>query len=154
MSDRARGALFNALGDIDGLSVLDAFAGSGALAFEAVSRGAARALAIDNDKSAQRTIAENIKVLGLSSKVKLIRSGTGAWLTTTSADEHFDLILCDPPYQDLQASLIGRLIERLASKGTLVLSWPGKADVPEFESVNLVLQKSYGDAQLLFYQRP
>jgi 16S rRNA (guanine966-N2)-methyltransferase len=60
MSDKMRGALFNALGDIDGLSVLDAFAGSGALAFEAVSRGAGHAVAIDVDKSAQRAIAENI----------------------------------------------------------------------------------------------
>src|SRR5438445_6894886 len=86
MSDKMRGALFNALGDLSGLTVLDAFAGSGALAFEAVSRGAQHVVAIDVDKSAQRTIAKNITALGLADRVKLVRASAGAWLTTT--DEH------------------------------------------------------------------
>src|SRR3954464_3149409 len=74
MSEKGRGALFNALGDISGLTVLDAFAGSGALSFEAISRRAASVLAIDSDKNAQRAIAENIASLGLSRQVKLIKT--------------------------------------------------------------------------------
>jgi 16S rRNA (guanine966-N2)-methyltransferase len=152
MSDRVRGALFNALGDITGLTVLDAFSGSGALAFEAVSRGATKVLAIDNDRSAQRTIAENIKILGISRQVRLVSSGIGGWLSTTSEDELFDIVLCDPPYQDLQLSVITRLNERVATGGTLVLSWPGKVAAPGFDGFTVVLQKNYGDAQLIFYQ--
>ncbi|HKX24038.1 MAG TPA: RsmD family RNA methyltransferase, partial [Candidatus Saccharimonadales bacterium] len=60
MAERVRGAMFNALGDIEGLTVLDAFAGSGALAFEAISRGAKSVVVVERDKRAQRIIAENI----------------------------------------------------------------------------------------------
>src|ERR1700756_1715958 len=81
MSDKMRGALFNSLGELAGLSVLDAFAGSGALAFEAVSRGAKGAVAIDLDRSAQQAIAANITALGLQDQVKLVRASAGAWLS-------------------------------------------------------------------------
>src|SRR4051812_43097697 len=77
MSDKMRGALFNTLGDIGGLTILDAFAGSGALSFEAVSRGARHATAIDSDRSAQQTITENIRSLSLNKHVKLIKASAG-----------------------------------------------------------------------------
>ena len=80
MSDKVRGALFNSLGDIEGLRCLDAFAGTGALAFEAISRGATTALALENDPSAQRTIDENIKELKLYRQVKLVKAAAGSWL--------------------------------------------------------------------------
>ena len=69
MSEKARGALFNALGDIHGLSVLDAFAGSGACSIEAVSRGVqTKSMAIDIDPEAVKTIAENIRSLDLTTE--------------------------------------------------------------------------------------
>ena len=83
MSDKVRGALFNALGDIEGLTVLDAFAGSGALAFEALSRGAASATLLKKDKPAQRAISENIVTLNVEKRTKLIRASANAWLGTT-----------------------------------------------------------------------
>ena len=67
MADRVRGALFNVLGDLSGLTVFDPFTGSGALAYEAVSRGAATVLCIDTDKAAQKTVKENISALGIRS---------------------------------------------------------------------------------------
>lgn len=152
MADRVRGALFNALGDITGLTILDAFAGSGAVAFEALSRGAKEATLIDNDKSAQRTIRGNIKVLGLQSSAHLIAAGTGSWLETTSQTARFDIIVADPPYDHLQLSLIGRLTARLTPAGTFVLSWPGRTDPSALAGLQLIIRKSYGDAQLLFYQ--
>lgn len=153
MSDKARGALFNVLGDIDGLTVLDAFAGSGALSFEAVSRGAAHALAIESDKPAQRIIAANIRALNVSAHVRLISATVNAWLQT-AAPTTFDIVLCDPPYDDLQLSLIQRLAtERVAAGGLLVLSWPGNAEAPAFDDFSVVTQRGYGDMQLLFYRR-
>lgn len=153
MSDKVRGGLFNALGDISGLTVLDAFAGSGALSFEALSRGAGYAIAIDNDTAAQRAITDNIKSLGLQDDMKLIRSGAGGWLNTSIAGKTFDLVLCDPPYQDLQLSLLKRLSDKVARGGLLVLSWPGNMEAPEFVGLEILQQKSYGDAQLIFYRR-
>ncbi|HEY5152900.1 MAG TPA: RsmD family RNA methyltransferase [Candidatus Saccharimonadales bacterium] len=151
MSDKVRGALFNALGDIEGLSVLDAFAGSGALGYEAVSRGAAQVLAIDTDSNAQQAIAANITSLGLANNMKLIKASAAAWLSTS--DETFDIVLCDPPYDDPQLKLLGRLAERVKPNGLAVFSLPPgiKPGLPAH--YELLAAKSYGDARLLFYRR-
>jgi len=151
MGDKIRGALFNILGDLEGLTILDAFAGSGALSFEAISRGAAKALAIEIDRAAQRTIAENIEVLAIGEKVKLIKSSVSAWLQT-NPDATFDIVLCDPPYDDLQPSLINQLTQRVKPNGLFVLSWPGSTDVPTFNLMKLLDKRDYGDSTLVFYR--
>ena len=79
MSDKARGGLFNALGDIKGLTVLDAFAGSGALSFEAISRGAKNAIAIDIDRSAITSVVKSAKELGVEDKIKTVRANASGW---------------------------------------------------------------------------
>jgi 16S rRNA (guanine966-N2)-methyltransferase len=152
MSDKIRGALFNVLGDIEGLTVLDAFAGTGALSFEAVSRGAVLAVAIDNDRAAQKIIADNIHALDLRPQVKLVTASASAWLQTNSPDELFDIVLCDPPYNDLQIALLQRLTQRVKEGGLLVLSWPGSAEAPVFEDLKQVDYRHYGDATLVFYR--
>jgi 16S rRNA (guanine966-N2)-methyltransferase len=151
MSDKGRGALFNVLGDIAGLSVLDAFAGSGALSFEAISRGAARATAIDKDRNAQNTISANIKELGLKRQIKPIRASASAWLGTT--DDRFDLVLLDPPFEELQPELLARLARRSKISGLTVLSLPPGAAVNLGGSFELLINKAYGDNQLVFYRR-
>lgn len=152
MSDKIRGALFNALGDIDGLTVLDAFAGSGALCFEAVSRGAQSALAIEQDRLAQRTIAENIRDLNLGRQVKLIKASANAWLQTRSDNQHFDIVLLDPPYDDTQAALLQRLVNIVAPGGIVALSWPTDQPTPVFDTLKEIKRRTYGDAQLVFYR--
>lgn len=153
MSDKMRGALYNSLGDITGLAVLDAFAGSGALSFEAVSRGAAHATAIDIDKSAITTVVNSAHALGISASVKAIRAGVASWLET-SRSTMFDIILADPPYDDLQLGSVTKLAGRLNPGGIFVLSWPGKLDGPQLPGLELLRSKNYGDAQLLFYKLP
>ncbi|HEX7963859.1 MAG TPA: RsmD family RNA methyltransferase [Candidatus Saccharimonadales bacterium] len=150
MSDKMRGALFNILGDLGGLNVLDAFGGSGALAFEAISRGASAVLVLDNDKAAQKTIERNIRMLGISDGVKLVRASAGAWLGTNEG-KTFDVILCDPPYDDLQQQTLTALAGRLTSSGVLALSYPAAAVPPVFDGLRQLKQQSYGDAQLVFY---
>lgn len=152
MSDKIKGALFNILGDIDGLRVLDAFAGSGALCFEAISRGANHATAIDNDRMAQKVINENIVALGLHGRVSLVRAGAGAWLKTANAPK-FDIVICDPPYNDTQEGLIERLSDCVDREGIMVVSWPGDMDVPTVPAFKKIAHRSYGDAQLIFYSR-
>ena len=151
MSDKVRGAIFNSLGDIEGLTILDAFGGSGALSFEALSRGAKSALIIESDKNAQKTIEDNITELDFQSGAKLIKASANAWLST-SDDSLFDIIFLDPPYQDLQVPLLQRLITKLSLNGIVVLSWPGSQEPPLFNGLKIAQQKQYGDAQLVFYK--
>jgi 16S rRNA (guanine966-N2)-methyltransferase len=153
MSDKVRGALFNILGDIDGLTVLDPFAGTGAVGFEAISRGAASALLIEQDKAAHHTITENIRTLDVAQQVQLVRASASAWLQTSPPEQTFDLVICDPPYQDLQLPLIVQLAERVVPDGLLVLSWPTKEVPPVLESLTQIENRAHGDAQLIFYRR-
>jgi 16S rRNA (guanine966-N2)-methyltransferase len=152
MSDKIRGALFNTLGDLSGLTVLDAFAGTGALSFEAISRGAKTALAVESDRLAQRTIADNIALLTLGQQIKLVSASANTWLQATP-DEQFDVVLLDPPYDDVQLSLLERLTATVKSDGILVVSWPGDQSVPAFVGFAVIKERAYGDAQLIFYSR-
>lgn len=151
MSDKMRGAVFNVLGDISGLTVLDAFAGSGALGLEALSRGAGRVLFIDSDATAQKVINYNLRKLGLGTAAQLARTTVQTWSKSNPALQ-FDLVLADPPYDDPQSATIMQLTGHLKPKGVLVLSWPGKTAVPELGSLALVSNKNYNDSQLIFYR--
>lgn len=152
MSEKIRGAIFGALGDIKGLTVLDAFAGSGALAIEAISRGAKSAVAVEVDKRAHTSIVKNLAELGIEDRVKAIRAFAGAWSTRHQV-EMFDLIFLDPPYNDIPYRDLKSMPRHLKDGGTLVLSWPGPMDQWKFEGLKVVQSKSYGDAQLVFYQK-
>lgn len=152
MSDRVRGALFNALGDVEGLTFLDAFTGSGACSFEAISRGAGAVVALDIDKSAINTVVKNARTLGVDKHFKATQANASGWLRT-QPNQYFDVILCDPPYDDLQLNLVQSLSERVVPGGLLVLSWPGKQESPMLEGMEVAHAKSYGDAQLVFYRR-
>jgi 16S rRNA (guanine966-N2)-methyltransferase len=150
MGERMRGALFNMLGDIEDQTVLDPFSGSGALGFEAISRGAASALLLENDKRAQATIAKNIEVLDLQ-QVTLVRANCRMW-SEQNPHLKFDLILADPPYKDLQLSTISLLTRHLKPKGLMVLSYSGRDLAPTVNGVVVVDNRNYGDAALAFYR--
>ena len=151
MGDRIRGSLFNILGDITGKTVLDAFAGSGSLGLESLSRGASHAMFIERDRTAQNIIERNIETLNLESRTKLIRSSVTQW-DETQPDELFDVIFADPPYHDMQFSTVSRLKKHLQPNGLMVLSYPGRESTPTVNGVVVVDNRSYGDAALAFYR--
>ncbi len=151
MSDKARGGLFNALGDINGLSVLDAFAGSGALSFEAISRGASSALAIDIDKGAVTEIDKSIKELGIKTQVKAIRANASGW-SDNNLGKTFDIVIAAPPYDDLQEPLVNKLVRHAKKGGLFILDWPAKTPTPEFQDITEIAHHNYGDAELFFYR--
>lgn len=152
MSDKIRGAIFGALGDIKGLTVLDVFAGSGALSFEAISRGAKSSVAIEVDKGAHAIIQQNARDLGIQDRVKATRAFFNAW-SARNQRQTFDLVFADPPYDEIPYRDLKFLPRHLSGSGTLVLSWPGKARLETFEGLEIVKNKNYGDAQLVFYQK-
>jgi 16S rRNA (guanine966-N2)-methyltransferase len=152
MSEKIRGAIFGALGDIKGLTALDAFAGSGALAFEAISRGVTEAYAIEVDKGAQAIIVQNARELGIEDRVKATRAFFNAW-SGRNQRKVFDLVFADPPFDDIPYRDLKFMPRHLADDGTLVLNWPGKMEPLKFDGLKPVKNKSYGDAQLVFYQK-
>jgi 16S rRNA (guanine966-N2)-methyltransferase len=154
-TDRVREALFNVLAarlDFTGLSVLDLYAGSGALGLEALSRGAARATFVESDPRAAAVIARNIDNLGLAGAT--LRRGTVAAVLSARSDRPVDLVLADPPY-DTDAAEIEAMLTALAdagwaSAGTVVvverrlssqpLTWP--------DGWTAWSERRYGDTRL------
>ncbi len=97
-SDRVREALFSILGEISGLTVLDLFAGSGALAIEALSRGASQATLVDRSPAAIETIRRNLETLGIDAEV--VRGDALAWCEQAKRRaRQYDLVFLDPPYR-------------------------------------------------------
>lgn len=152
MSEKARGAIFNVLGDIEGLTLLDAFAGSGAVAFEALSRGGKSAVCIDSDKNAHKALAANVKSLGLEKQCKVTRANVNSWLDN-NPDVVFDIVVCDPPFDHIQVTTVQKLARHAGQSGVMVLSWPGDVTPPEIAGLEQLVVKNYGDNQLAFYRR-
>lgn len=151
MSEKARGAVFNILGDLSGLKILDPFTGSGALSFEALSRGAKFAVAIDIDNNAIKTAKVSADALGITRKVKLLRANCSTW-SNNNTDQKFDIIICDPPYDAERPDILEMLSRHLLNHGIFVLSWPGRTSPPELGKLKLVKSKNQGDITLHFYK--
>jgi 16S rRNA (guanine966-N2)-methyltransferase len=151
MSEKMRGALFNILGDITGLTAFDAYGGSGALAIEAISRGAGLVKVCEIDDNAAKVIQNNIKKLGLSNAVMLIKQSSAVW--AEGATDKFDLVLCDPPYDGVKHSQLSIISQTVVVGGLLVLSLPPANERYVFSDLALELDKNYGDSSLVFYRR-
>ena len=97
--DRIREALFSSLGDISSLTILDLYAGSGAMGIEALSRGAKSATFVDNNKIAINTVKQNIKNLEIDNVEIIFKNDYEALESLINQKKSFDLIILDPPYQ-------------------------------------------------------
>lgn len=151
MGDKIRGALFNTLGDIHGLSLLDAYAGSGAVGFEAISRGASQVIAVESDKPAQTCIKINIDSLGVAEPYTLINSYIMSFVRRTHLE--FDIVVADPPYDNLVYKDLETLPKTVKPGGILVYSLPPNGRIILPKEFKLLQQKSYGDATLSFYRK-
>jgi len=154
MGERIRNAMFNRIGDeLDGARVLDAFAGTGSVGLEALSRGAAHAVFVERDKTAQKLITTNIQTLGAGETAELVRTSVDNWLRSSEPGK-FDIIFADPPYDDLQLSTVSRLLGLLKPNGLMVLSHTGRGEVPNLENgIVVVDNRSYGNAHLTSFRR-
>ena len=159
LSDKVRGAIFDMLGDIEGLVVLDVYAGSGAAGFEAASRGASLVEAIEASQPVARVIESNARSLGLDWGYVLHVLNVETWLALPSNQPapdgrltRYDIIIADPPYVRIDADIMGRLARLLNTGGVLVVSHSSKSPSPMLESGELVRQKTYGDTALSIYK--
>ena len=156
-SDRVREALFMALGRLDGIRVVDLYAGSGALAIEALSRGAVWADVVEHDTRARQSIERNLEELGLVARVKvwpLRLPGGLSRLTPVLA--RAELVFADPPYggNDARAVLAGLSGLGLLQPGTrLVLETHAKDEVPERQgSLVRERERRYGETAVHVYR--
>jgi 16S rRNA (guanine966-N2)-methyltransferase len=154
LSDKVRAALFDVVGDISGLAVLDAYAGSGAAGFEAASRGAVLVDAIEANARVAKTIQANAKLLGLDWGYVLHQLTVETWLASPQQQppaSRYGLIIADPPYAQLDSDTISRLAAYLNPGGILVLSHSSKLE-PAPAALTRVQHKVYGDTALSFYR--
>ena len=156
-SDKVRESLFNVIahGDyppLEGARVLDLFAGTGALGLEALSRGAARAVFIEEHPKARALIRENVETLSLTGATKVFRRD--ATRLGPNRGEPFDLVFLDPPYDKglgekaLAAALTG---DWVAGTALIVLEESAAAD-PAPEGLREVDRRRYGDTQIILFR--
>ncbi|HYB30198.1 MAG TPA: 16S rRNA (guanine(966)-N(2))-methyltransferase RsmD [Solirubrobacteraceae bacterium] len=145
-SDRVREALFSILGtSVDGARVLDLFAGSGALAIEALSRGASDATFVDSSQAAVAAIQRNLEAVGAEAVVR--RQDALAYLRSASRDaRQYDLVFLDPPYR--RASALGRELSAalgpVLAPGARVATESDRRAPLELE-LELLDERRYGD---------
>lgn len=158
-SDRAREAMFNVLAHaawspgLAGRRVLDLFAGSGALGLEAMSRGAAFALFVETEASARGAIRDNIEALGLFGTTRIHRrDATDLGAKPAGLGEPFDLVFLDPPYSKvLGQRALAKLKEGgWIDAGALVVFEVGADEAPEMAGYEVLDERSYGAAKVLF----
>jgi 16S rRNA (guanine966-N2)-methyltransferase len=163
LADRVKQTLFGILEPrLEGAAVLDLFAGSGAAAIEALSRGAATAVLVEKDAGATRVIAENLRRARVASAATVVRRDAIAWLAErvreaeSGTTPRFDIVVVDPPYADT-ASLI-RVLEAVgplvADRGLVVAKhfW---RDAPPARVGLLASERErrFGETALTFYRR-
>jgi 16S rRNA (guanine966-N2)-methyltransferase len=154
-SDRVREAIFSALGDrVAGAVVLDLYCGTGALAIEALSRGAERAVLVDRDT---RPALGNVVRLGLGERAEMVRADAGRWLVgreEEGEEDRFDLVFVDAPYR--LAHRVGQELDthlpRLLVPGGRVVVESGASRPLRLTSLEQVRQRRYGAADVAFYQ--
>ncbi len=119
-TERVREALFSSLGElVVGASVLDLFAGSGAMAFEALSRGAAGAVLVEVDRHAAEICRTNADALGVGSRARVLeRAVLDVVGGPPPAEAPFDLVCCDPPY-DVPGDEVAEVVRALGAAGWL-----------------------------------
>jgi 16S rRNA (guanine966-N2)-methyltransferase len=147
-SDFVRETAFNLIGPVDGATVLDVFAGSGALGLEALSRGAERATFVESDRDACRTINANLDKLRLNATV-LCQDAVRALAAERGT---YDLVLADPPYDYASLNRLGPQLRRvLAPDGLLVYQSDARTE-PEIEGLRVRTSRKYGSARLTLFE--
>lgn len=152
-SERAREAIFSALGDVTGFRVLDLYCGTGAMAIEALSRGAASAVMVDRET---RPALGNIGNLGIADRVELIASDVPDWVEGNTAGDRFDLVFVDPPWREWEG-LGDRLdsgLSGMLAGGGRVVAESGNRFVPSFPSLERVRERRYGRTLITFHDHP
>ncbi len=147
MGERERSAIFNSLMSVvKDAKVLDAFAGTGALGLEALSRGASTVTFLEKEPVALRVLRQNIANLGQEADCRVVKN-------LSQISETFDLVFADPPYDNPQFDIVADILIYLKTDGYFVLSHAKDIAVPEFENLSLLFDRTYARANIKIYQK-
>jgi 16S rRNA (guanine966-N2)-methyltransferase len=152
-SDRVREAIFARLGDLEGVYLLDLYAGSGALGIEALSRGAERAVFVERSRRSAAVLRENLESLELSVSARVVTSDASrAVRRLGELGERFDLVLADPPYAaagELERVLAALTKSGVLAKGATLVVESGRCHaVPVPQGLRLADERRYGDTRI------
>jgi 16S rRNA (guanine966-N2)-methyltransferase len=147
-ADRVREALFSMLGDVSGARVLDLYAGSGALGIEALSRGAESAVFVERDRQALAMLRRNLDAVGADAEVKnqdvlrFVAHPTGT----------FDLVFCDPPYDDASrvAAPLSEALPAMLGEDARIVTESDKRN-PLTLPLPLLVERNYGDTRIAIH---
>lgn len=162
-ADSVKEALFSSLGPrVPGGSVLDLYAGSGALGIEALSRGAEAATFVERDPRAVAAIRQNLEATGFSDRARVVEGTVERFLASPpSGAEAFDVVLADPPYAEDAARVLGLLsTSALLAQGALVALEVAAAGLPVDPStggsggLSVRTVKRYGDSAIVYAEHP
>jgi len=158
--DRVKGAIFSSLGDaVVGARVLDLLAGSGALGIEALSRGAASAVFVEEDRQSVEVLGKNLTKTKLEGRIR--NQDVFDFLRSASNAETFQIIFADPPYEKSQhgESYTEKLLKNemlpqlLETGGVFVLEKRPDETLPEMKRWRVIRRKAYGATEVLFLSK-
>jgi 16S rRNA (guanine(966)-N(2))-methyltransferase RsmD len=158
-SDRVRESLFSALGSVDGLRVLDLFAGTGALGLEAISRGAEQVVFVERSRRVIRALRARLDALGIDEpgtvRILKLDAKKAIGRLVGDCDEGFDLVFLDPPYEE--GDRVGTLTALfsagiLRQHGRVVVEGPKRHPLPTLPGVCVVDERDYGDTKLTWLE--
>lgn len=156
--NKVRKAVFDILGDIEGLSFLELFSGSGAVGLEAISCGAGEVVFVERDSRCIETIEENLSVIRLSGYLVIRLDASKAIEHLAGQKRKFDIIFMDPPYYEGLTKKTLQILgacDILAPSGLIIVQHFKKDNLPETLGVlSLFRQSKYGDTVLSFYKKP
>jgi len=147
-ADRVREALFSMLGDVSGARVADLYAGSGALGIEALSRGAESAVFVERDQRALAALRRNLDAVGADAEVR--RQDVLRFLA--SPEGTFDLVFCDPPYDDAPrvAAPLSEALPAMLEANARIVTESDKRN-PLVLSLPLLVERAYGDTRIAIH---
>lgn len=159
-TDRVREAIFSIIADrLPGARVLDLFAGTGALGLEALSRGAAQAVFVDENREAVRLMRQNIALCGAQERARVIQGSVHRAMRVLAAElsgrDVFDLVFMDPPYGkgQVEGALL-RVADIVKPTALVIVEHSSKDALPtELERWQKTAERKYGDTKVSIFQR-
>jgi 16S rRNA (guanine(966)-N(2))-methyltransferase RsmD len=143
-------AMFNLVGPaIDGVYVLDLFAGSGAIGIEALSRGAAGVTFVDHEPRGLAILRQNLEVLDLKSLAQVVRADVVRWLESSPDQlKQAGYVFMDPPYEDPILDRALKAIDRVVTAATVVVEHSRRQELPALTRMHVDRQRKYGDTMV------